>query len=132
MRLTELAVSMAVFLIVCTGIAAVYSSFTKNSGNALSAGHDTVIVLRTDAMMRRYISSVCIPYWENAGKYYDTVRDGILNMDGLDESVTVCSVSLLYDADGFVRGLKVEWRTGGVNLVTEELFASVPVAGRRS
>ncbi len=127
MHLTELMAAAAIFLVVCTGIATVYSSFMKNSCNAFTSGRNTVLMLKTDTKLRNYISGICIPYWENAEDYSESVRDSIQNMEGLDKSVLICAVLKLYDKDGFLRGLKVEWEINGIRHVTEELFSSIPV-----
>lgn len=127
MHLSELMVSCLIFLAVCTGLSSVYFSFMKNSGNAFDSGRNTVIVLKTDEKFRNYISGICIPYWENTEDYSESVKEGILCMEGLDESILICAVLKLYDGEGFFRGLKVEWEINGIRHVTEELFSSSPV-----
>ncbi|MBQ9494618.1 MAG: hypothetical protein IJR50_03145 [Treponema sp.] len=127
MRLSEVVVSVALFALLSSGIATVYTSYSKNIRAAEREANRVRLVLETDRMLRKTVSDVTLPYWEDAEANADKAAATLLETIQLADEVRIVSMKKLYDTVERVRGLEIVWTIDGRTYRTACLFASVPI-----
>ena len=127
MRLSEVVISIALFALLSSGIASVYTSYSKNVGAAERGAGRVTLILETDRMLREAVSAVTLPYWEDAEVNADKAAATLLETIQLDDGVCIVSMKKLRDTAGRVRGLEIVWAVDERVYRTACCFASVPI-----
>ena len=121
MKLTELLVSIAIFLMA----SAVFASSLINAKSSIAkteaASKNAVSMLETDALLRKEIRNSGIPYWKNFDTEFETIK-GMLLIFCAEKGIEAVSISSIYDARHRMEGVKIEWKFNGKNYTSQEFI----------
>ena len=117
MKLTEVIVAVAIFLIAC----AVFSASLIN----VRRGVDRSEAFSKNAVELLDIKKINVPYWKSFDSEFNKekmVLEGRLNNLGIDKGFEVESVSSVYDRKRRSEGIKIEWKIYGRKYVCQEFI----------
>lgn len=121
MKLTELLVSIAIFLMA----SAVFASSLVNARSTIAkteaASKKAVSILETDALLRKKIRNFEVPYWKNFGAEFEAI-ERTLFLFCAEKGIEAVSVSSVYDARRRMEGIKIEWKLNGKNYASQEFI----------
>ena len=127
MKLTELLVSITIFLLVCICSGECYILFSKTSASLKSNIGSTSILLETDAELRSEIKNIDLPYWKNSKNILEHEKELILIKQRKNE-ITVHSCEILKTKTEMTNVMKITWSFNGKTYETlEELNGGIIV-----
>ncbi len=119
MKLTEIIISIVIFLIVTVVCLESYTNVLSKTDSIKRLIGATDVVLKNDALIRKEIKSVDLCYWKN---FDNEVKDDLARLQflHLKGSARVASVRTIYDKKINEYGIRVEWNFDGKEYVTQE------------
>ncbi len=121
MKLTEMLVSIAIFLIASALFTSSLISLRKRILESEGISRNAVSLLETDSFLRKEIQSFNVPYWKNFNCEFEGIRKKLL-LSCNQKEIKVISVSLIYDRKHMAEGIKIEWTFSGKNYSTQEFI----------
>lgn len=121
MKLTEMLVSIAIFLIASAVFTSSLISLRKGVLESEGISKNAVSLLETDSFLRKEIQSFNVPYWKNFNCEFEGIREKLLHSCG-EKGINIISVSLVYDRKHMAQGIKIEWKSGRKNYSTQEFI----------
>ena len=121
MKLTEIIISIAIFLIVSIVCLETYTNVLSKSDSIKRLIGSTDVVLKNDALIRKEIKSVDLCYWKN---FDNEVRDDLARLQFLQlkGGASISSVRKIYDKKVNEYGIRIEWNLNGKEYVTQEFI----------
>ncbi|MGN0732533.1 MAG: hypothetical protein ACI4MA_11615 [Treponema sp.] len=125
MKLSEVIVATAIFLIAC----AVFSASLINVRRSVSKSEDfsksAVALLDADALIRKEIKKINASYWKSFDRKFEKekilLEENLRNI-GKDKGFEVEKVSSVYDRKHHSEGIKVEWKIYGRKYSCQEFI----------
>lgn len=121
MKLTDLLVSIAIFLMA----SAVFASSLVNARSGIArteaASKKTVSTLEADALLRKEIRNFDVPYWKNFGTEFEAI-ERTLFLFCAEKGIEAVSISSVYDTRHRMEGIKIEWKLNGKNYASQEFI----------
>lgn len=121
MKLTELLVSIAIFLIASAVFASSLVNVKSSIAKAEAASKSAVSMLETDAILRKEIRKFNIPYWKNFDTEFEVIK-GMLLIFCAEKGIEAVSISSVYDTRHRIEGIKIEWKFNGKNYASQEFI----------
>lgn len=112
MRLTETLVAITIFLISSAVFAASLVNVGRCVAKSESASRSAVLTLKTDALLRKEIKGLGMPYWKNFDAEFKAAEEEI-ELFCARNNIELVSVFPVYDKKHRAEGIKVEWRLFG-------------------
>lgn len=114
MRLTEVLVSIAIFLIASAVFTASLINVRRSITKSESTSKNAFQTLKTDALIRRRINKTEIPYWKTLNMEFESVKEN-LELWCIENNINLISISCVYDKKHKSEGIKIEWQLDGKN-----------------
>lgn len=121
MKLTELLVSIAIFLMSSAVFAASLINERSGIARAEAASKNAVSMLETDALLRKEIRKFNIPYWKNFDTEFEAIKRTLL-LFCAEKGIEAVSISSVYDTRHRMEGIKIEWKLNGKNYASQEFI----------
>ena len=106
MKLTELLVSIAIFLMASVVLTASLVNAKSSIAKTEAASKNAVSMLETDALLRKEIRNFNIPYWKNFDTEFETIK-GMLLIFCAEKGIEAVSISSVYNAR---HRMEVKWQ----------------------
>lgn len=119
MKLTEILVSIMIFLISTTAFLGVFANFQRISKKTSMVTETASAVITADYLLRREIQEIKIPYWRNFHKASNSLIEKISNLNK-DLGIEIVDVKAFYEKSHAAEGIQVDWNLNGKNYVTRE------------
>lgn len=116
MKLTELIIALAVFLIACTAFSSSLINVRRGVGRSEDYSNRALALLDADASIRREIKKIKVPYWKNFEKEFEkekTVLEEHLKVLGNEKGFEINGIDCVYDRSHKSEGVKVNWKIYG-------------------
>lgn len=121
MKVSEIFISILIFLLVCMCAGESFIYFSKNQKKINLLISESETVLSTDIKIRKNIRNIKIPYWKNAKNLMEKEREKLLSTD-LNKEVKILSIEVNENKKDEISGLKVLWLYKGKVHETNEEF----------
>lgn len=125
MKLTEVIVAVAIFLIACAVFSASLINVRRSVDRSEAFSKNAVALLDTDTLIRKEIEKINVPYWKNFDSEFKKekilLEENLKNI-GKDKGFEVESVSFVYDRKHRSEGIKIEWKIYGRKYVCQEFI----------
>lgn len=121
MKLTELLVSIAIFLMASALFAASLVNARSGIVRTEAASKKAVPTLEADALLRKEIRSFDVPYWKNFSTEFEAIKRTIF-LFCAEKGIEAVSVSSVYNARNRMEGIKIEWKLNGKNYASQEFI----------
>lgn len=121
MKLTEVLVSIAIFLIASAVFTASLINIRRSVSKSEVASKSAVSLLEEDAFLRRRIQDFDIPYWKDFDSEFEAAKEKLL-LRCSEKGMDIVSVSSVYDKKRKTEGIKIEWNFCGKNYATQEFI----------
>lgn len=125
MKLTEVIVAVAIFLIACTVFSASLINVMRGVDRSEAFSKNAVALLDTDTIIRKEIKKINVPYWKSFDSEFKKekilLEESLKNI-GKDKGFKVESVSSVYDRKHRSEGIKIEWKIYGRKYVCQEFI----------
>ncbi|WP_318663323.1 hypothetical protein [Treponema sp.] len=125
MKLTEVIVAVAIFLIACAVFSASLINVRRSVDRSEAFSKNAVALLDTDTLIRKEIKKINVPYWKNFDSEFKKekilLEENLKNI-GKDKGFEVESVSFVYDRKHRSEGIKIEWKIYGRKYVCQEFI----------
>ncbi|MDD5811795.1 MAG: hypothetical protein PUD17_06810 [Treponema sp.] len=125
MKLTEVIVAVAIFLIACTVFSASLINVMRGVDRSEAFSKNAVALLDTDTIIRKEIKKINVPYWKSFDSEFKKekilLEESLKNI-GKDKGFKVESVSSVYDRKRRSEGIKIEWKIYGRKYVCQEFI----------
>ncbi len=121
MKLTELIVSIAIFLLSCTAFLSGFVTVRKSSEKVSFASEGVSELIQNDLLLRSEIKKIRVPYWKNFDQKGKVYSEKFL-LFGTEKGIEVTRAEIVYDSRHRREGLRVEWKFGGKDYVTQEFI----------
>lgn len=125
MKLTEVIVAVAIFLIACTVFSASLINVMRGVDRSEAFSKNAVALLDTDTIIRKEIKKINVPYWKSFDSEFKKekilLEESLKNI-GKDKGFKVESVSSVYDRKHRSGGIKIEWKIYGRKYVCQEFI----------
>lgn len=121
MKLTELLVSIAIFLMASAVLTASLVNAKSSIAKTEAASKNAVSMLETDALLRKEIRKFNIPYWKNFDMEFEDIK-GTLLIFCAEKGIEATSISSVYDTRHRMEGIKIEWKFNGKNYASQEFI----------
>lgn len=121
MKLTELLVSIAIFLMSSAVFTASLVNARSGIARAEAASKNAVSMLETDALLRKEIRKFNIPYWKNFDTEFEAIKRTLL-LFCAEKGIEAVSISSVYDTRHRMEGIKIEWKLNGKNYASQEFI----------
>ena len=116
MKLTEVIVAVAIFLIACAVFSVSLINVRRGVDRSEAFSKNAVALLDTDTLIRKEIKKINVPYWKSFDSEFKKekilLEENLKNI-GKDKGFEVESVSSVYDRKRRSEGIKVEWKIYG-------------------
>lgn len=125
MKLTEVIVAVAIFLIACAVFSASLINVRRIVDRSEAFSKKAVVLLDTDALIRKEIKKINAPYWKSFDREFE--KEKILLEENLknickDKGFEVEKVSSVYDRKHHSEGIKIEWKIYGKKYSCQEFI----------
>ena len=125
MKLTEVIVAVAIFLIACAVFSASLINVRRSVDRSEAFSKNAVALLDTDTLIRKEIKKINVPYWKSFDSEFR--KEKILLEEKLknivkDKGFEVESVSSVYGRKHRSEGIKIEWKIYGRKYVCQEFI----------
>ena len=121
MKLTELIVSIAIFLLSCTAFLSGFVTVRKSSEKVSFASEGVSELIQNDLLLRSEIKKIRVPYWKNFDQKGKVYSEKFVLL-GAEKGIEVTGAEIVYDSRHRREGLRVEWKFGGNDYVTQEFI----------
>ena len=125
MKLTEVIVAVAIFLIACAVFSASLINVRRSVDRSEAFSKNAVALLDTDTLIRKEIKKINVPYWKSFDSEFRKekilLEENLKNI-GKDKGFEVESVSFVYDRKHRSEGIKIEWKIYGRKYVCQEFI----------
>ena len=125
MKLTEVIVAVAIFLIACAVFSASLINVRRSVDRSEAFSKNAVALLDTDTLIRKEIKKINVPYWKSFDSEFKKekilLEENLKNI-GKDKGFEVESVSFVYDRKHRSEGIKIEWKIYGRKYVCQEFI----------
>ena len=125
MKLTEVIVAVAIFLIACAVFSASLINVRRGVDRSEAFSKNAVALLDTDTLIRKEIKRINVPYWKSFDSEFKKekilLEENLKNI-GKEKGFEVESVSSVYDRKRRSEGIKVEWKIYGRKYVCQEFI----------
>ena len=125
MKLTEVIVAVAIFLIACAVFSVSLINVRRGVDRSEAFSKNAVALLDTDTIIRKEIKRINVPYWKTFDSEFKRekilLEENLKNI-GKDKGFEVESVSSVYDRKRRSEGIKVEWKIYGRKYVCQEFI----------
>lgn len=121
MKLTELIVSIAIFLLSCTAFLSGFVTVRKSSEKVSFASEGVSELIQNDLLLRSEIKKIRVPYWKNFDQKGKVYSEKFL-LFGTEKGIELTGAEIVYDSRHRREGLRVEWKFGGKDYVTQEFI----------
>ena len=132
MKLSELIFAVSIFLISCAVFSASLINVRRGVNKAEGFSKNAVALLDTDALIRKEIKNINIPYWKNFNKKFEKEKitfEEKLKIYSETKGFEVANISSIYDRKHYCEGIKVEWQLNGRKYETLEFIKQRIVNG---
>ena len=119
MKLTEIIISMAIFLICAIVFLNTLVNVTKSVTKSTAKTNQVSSIISIDYAIRKDIRTIEIPYWKNISSYYSTIENHLLLLEA-EKGITITSVSPVYNKKHKREGIQVIWTTNNKQYITTE------------
>ena len=110
MKLTEVIVAVAIFLIACAVFSASLINVRRSVDRSEAFSKNAVALLDTDTLIRKEIKKINVPYWKNFDSEFKKekilLEENLKNI-GKDKGFEVESVSSVYNRKRRSEGIKI-------------------------
>lgn len=120
MKLAELIICIAIYLLIFTTVLSTYGVLLRNVGKLTDETRGIAIVIETDMQFREKIKGIDIKYWKNSEQQVIAFCNALIDMNG---KCKVTRADVIRDTNGQARGIKIRWIYNGREHETEELFS---------
>ena len=125
MKLTEVIVAVAIFLIACAVFSASLINVRRVVDRSEAFSKNAVELLDTDTLIRKEIKRINVPYWKSFDSEFKRekilLEENLKNI-GKDKGFEVESVCYVYDRRHRSEGIKIEWKIYGRKYVCQEFI----------
>ena len=125
MKLTEVIVAVAIFLIACAVFSVSLINVRRGVDRSEAFSKNAVALLDTDTLIRKEIKKINVPYWKSFDselkKEKILLEENLKNI-GKDKGFEVESVSSVYNRKRRSEGIKIEWKIYGRKYVCQEFI----------
>ena len=125
MKLTEVIVAVAIFLIACAVFSVSLINVRRGVDRSEAFSKKAVALLDTDTLIRKEIKKINVPYWKSFDselkKEKILLEENLKNI-GKDKGFEVESVSSVYNRKRRSEGIKIEWKIYGRKYVCQEFI----------
>ena len=125
MKLTEVIVAVAIFLIACAVFSASLINVRRIVDRSEAFSKNAVVLLDADTLIRKEIKKINAPYWKSFDSEFKKekilLEENLKNI-GKDKGFEVESVSSVYDRKHRSEGIKIEWKIYGRKYVCQEFI----------
>ena len=125
MKLTEVIVAVAIFLIACAVFSVSLINVRRGVDRSEAFSKNAVALLDTDTLIRKEIKKINAPYWKSFDSEFKKekilLEENLKNI-GKDKGFEVESVSSVYDRKRRSEGIKIEWKIYGRKYVCQEFI----------
>ena len=125
MKLTEVIVAVAIFLIACAVFSASLINVRRGVYRSESFSKNAAALLDADTLIRKEIKKINVPYWKNFDREFEKekilLEENLKNI-GKDKGFEVEGVSSVYDRKRRSEGIKVEWKACGRKYASREFI----------
>lgn len=125
MKLTEVIVAVAIFLIACAVFSASLINVRRSVDRSEAFSKNAVALLDTDTLIRKEIKKINVPYWKSFDSEFKKekilLEENLKNI-GKDKGFEVESVSSVYDRKHRSEGIKIGWKIYGRKYVCQEFI----------
>lgn len=122
MKLTEVLVCIAIFLITCVTLMSTFTNVRRNVLKSQDSSRSVSGLLRADSLLRKEIRMLDIPYWKCFSREYELDKEKLLII-AAENGIEVSSINSVYDEKNRVDGVEIEWNLGGKSFVTKEYIS---------
>ena len=125
MKLTELIVAIAIFLIASVVFTASLINVRRGITRSEKTSAQAVRLLDNDALIRRELQKIKIPYWKNFDSQFEEekiILEDRLKTIGEDKGFEISDISAVYDRKHNVEGVLVVWKFYGKQYRCQELL----------
>lgn len=132
MKLSELIFTISFFLISCAVFSASLINVRRGVNKAATFSKKAVALLDTDALIRKEIKKINIPYWKNFDKEFENEKITLeekLKISSETKGFETANISSVYDRKHYCEGIKVEWKLNGRKYETLEFIKQRIVNG---
>lgn len=121
MKLTEVLISIAVFLIVTVVLTASLINVRRSIAKTEHYSESLMTVMNKDMFVRKTINEIRIPYWKNFDSVFDEIKKN-LEIEFNQQGIHVMSVSTVYDKRNNAEGIRVEWKYNNKVYISQEFI----------
>lgn len=121
MKLTELLVCIAIFLLASSAFLSSYVYVRKSADKVTLQSIGVSDVISTDICLRKQIQKIDIPYWKNL-KTQETSISEQLKVYGLEKGIDISNIEFVYDQSHCSEGIKIDWKKNGKTYVSQEFI----------
>lgn len=125
MKLTELIIAIAIFLIACVVFTGSLINVRRSVCRSEDFSKEAVILLDVDARIRKELKEISFPFWENFDLEFETVKLGLqdrLMILEEEKGIEITEVSTVYDRKYGSEGIKVRWVMFGKEYECQEFI----------
>ena len=116
MRLTELIIAAAIFLLAVAVFSAGLITVRRSVGEAEEVSEQAVYLLDTDSLIRKELRKIKVPYWKNFDSEFEkekVILEENLKRLGEERGFEVTGICSVYDKSHNAEGIKVTWQCHG-------------------
>lgn len=121
MKLTEVLVSAAVFIIASAVIASSLVNIRRSVSKSEASSRSAVLLLESDEFLRKQIQGFDISYWKDFDSEFEGVKERLLRSCD-EKEMEIVSVSPVHDKKRGAEGIKIEWNFCGKKYSTQEFI----------
>ena len=125
MKLSEVVVAVAIFLMACAVFSASLINVRRGVDRSEAFSKNAVVLLDVDTLIRKEIKKINVPYWKSFDREFEKekilLEENLKNI-GKEKGFEVESVSSVYDRKRHSEGIKVEWKIYGRKYASREFI----------
>ena len=121
MKLTEVLVSIAIFVVASAAFASNFVTVRSTIAKAENISRNANAILETDSFFRKKIREVQVPYWQSLKTHFGAIKEQ-LEIAGAEKGIEIVSISCVYDKKHKADGIKAEWKRNGKKYVSQEFI----------
>lgn len=121
MKLTEVIISITIFLISVTVFFSCLINIRRNINTSSQSSNSALVVLSIDHSIRNEISKVNITYWKNFENEFSSIAETVRTRC-TEKGIEVLNVTPIYDKLNKSEGINVTWSYNGTNYDTKEFI----------
>lgn len=119
MRLAEIFMCVAIFLLSSSAFLSSIVVVRKSAGKVVFVSRNVSAVIKADSFLRNEIKNIYVPYWRSLKKQEEIYSEK-MGLLGVEKGLEIMAVELVYDDDYHSEGVRVRWRLGGKDYETQE------------